>query len=77
MGTRHHVALDNQAYFVPAVGNRLAVLSPGTTVWGSSGGVGDPDHNWTYLVIAVDEADKEMCRSNRFGEHDFSTTAGP
>jgi hypothetical protein len=33
--------------------------------------VGDPDHNWTYCVIAVDASSQEIDRSNRFGEHDL------
>ncbi len=62
---------DNQGYFVPDGGNQLAVVLSGTTTWSSSTGIGDPDHNWTYLVIAVDSDDEELHRSNRFGEFDF------
>jgi hypothetical protein len=68
---------DNHAHFEPDTGNRLAILPPGTTTWSISNGVGDPDHNWTYVVVAVDSGDQEMCRSNRFGEHDFSLGPGP
>jgi hypothetical protein len=41
------------------------------TSWLTGNGIGDPDSNWTYLVIAVDEAEAELARSNRAGEHDF------
>jgi hypothetical protein len=47
------------------------VLTPDVTSWSSRSGVGDPDENWTYLVIAVDATDQEIARSDRIGEHDF------
>jgi YVTN family beta-propeller protein len=59
--------------FAPTYAYRIAVLSPGTTTWSSSNGVGDTSANWTYLVIAVDATELELARSNRFGEHDFDT----
>jgi hypothetical protein len=62
---------DNEAYFEPTIANRVAVVPAGTTTWTSANGVGDPDHNWTYLVVAVDASEQELCRSDRFGEHDF------
>jgi hypothetical protein len=69
---------DNEAYFVPGLvdpwNHRLAVLSPDTT-WASASGVSDPDHNWTYQVIAVDASEQEMCRSNRAGEWDYGLEA--
>ena len=61
------------AGFSPEYQHRLVVLSSGTTTWISPNGIGDPDHNWTYLVIAVDETETELARSNRVGEHDFDT----
>jgi hypothetical protein len=68
---------DNEAYFAPGLTSpyqhRLVVLPPATTIWPSTSGIGDPAHNWTYLVIAVDASGHELCRSNRFGEHDFGT----
>ncbi len=68
---------DNEAYFEPGLvfpyQHRLTVLPSGTTTWSSINGVGDPDHNWTYLVLAVDGAEQELCRSNRVGEHDSDT----
>jgi predicted outer membrane repeat protein len=67
--------VSNDAYFqpglVPPYEHRLAVLPPWTTTWSSSNGIGDPENNWTYLVIAVDDADLEMMHSNYCGEHDF------
>ncbi len=67
---------SNQAYFEPGMAPgyayRLAVLPPGTTTWSSSAGVGDPDANWTYLVIAVDGSGAELARSNRAGEFDVA-----
>ncbi len=73
---------DNNAYFEPGFGpgylHRQAVLSPLFRTWSSANGVGDPDHNWTYLVMAVNASEQELSRSNRFGEHDFDagTTFG-
>ncbi len=68
---------SNQAYFVPGFSpgyeHRLAVLPAATTTWSSANGVGDPTANWTYLVLAVDATEQELCRSNSFGEFDLST----
>jgi hypothetical protein len=55
----------------PTYVNRVAVVPTGTTTWSSPNGIGDPDNNWTYLVIAMDATEAELARSNRFGEHDF------
>jgi YVTN family beta-propeller protein len=57
--------------FAPGYEFRLAVLPPATTTWSSANGVGDPNANWTYLVMAVDASEQELARSNRAGEHDF------
>jgi hypothetical protein len=71
---------DNQPYFDPGFApdylHRLVVLSPDITTWCSTDGVGDPDHNWTYSVLAVDATEQELCRSNRIGEHDYTLTIG-
>ncbi len=68
---------DNLAYFEPGFApgyeHRLAELPVETTTWTSPNGVGGPDHNWTYMVLAVNSLGVELCRSNRFGEHDFRT----
>jgi hypothetical protein len=68
---------DNLAYFEPGLTSphqhRLQILSPGTTAWASANGVGDPNINWTYLVLAVDAAEQVLATSNRVGEHDFAT----
>ncbi len=72
---------DNQAYFEPEMISpyqfRLAVLPSATTTWSSSSGIGYPDTNWTYMVLAVDAGDSELWRSNRVGEHDFPTATPP
>jgi hypothetical protein len=71
----------NEAYFepgfYPSYAYRRAILAPGITTWWTPNGVGVPDSNWTYLVVAVGPNENEMARSNRFGEHDFGTTTGP
>jgi hypothetical protein len=57
----------------PTYVNRVAVVPAGMTSWSSNAGVGDPEENWTYLVIAVDNANQEIVRSTRAGEHEFQT----
>jgi hypothetical protein len=58
----------------PPFGNRLAVLPPQTMTWASSSGVGDPENNWTFQVVAVNELEEMIARSTRIGEHDFEQT---
>jgi hypothetical protein len=68
---------DNLRYFepgfYPSYQYKLDAVVPPATTWSSSSGVGDSDHNWTYLVIAVEGSEHELARSNRVGEHDFGT----
>jgi hypothetical protein len=70
---------DNKAYFTPGLTfpypHRLTVLPSGTTTWASSGGIGDPANNWTYMVLAVDASQQVLASSNRFGEHDFDVSS--
>jgi hypothetical protein len=63
----------NQPYFDPSPENLLAVLPSDAQFFDSGNGVGDPENNWTYIVLAVDDADQEIMRSNYCGEHDFAT----
>jgi hypothetical protein len=69
---------DNQAYFTPGLSfpypNRVMVLPSGTTTWSTPSGIGDPDHDFSYMVIAVDGSQLELTRSNRVGEFDFSVS---
>ncbi len=71
----------NEAYFepgfYPGYEYRRAVVAPGITTWWTPNGVGVPDSNWTYLVVAVGPNETEIARSNRFGERDFGTITGP
>ncbi len=66
---------SNQSWFTPGLGPghefRLDRVPPETSAWSSPNGIGDENANWTYLVIAVDESEQELARSNRVGEHDF------
>ena len=66
---------DGQPFFIPGMGPsyeyRLDVLDPTVATWASGNGVGDPSANWTYLVMAVDEVETELARSNRVGETDY------
>jgi len=64
-------------YFLPGINTpyefRQAVLPATTTAWGTPEGIGDPEDNWTYMLIAVDAYDRELLRTNRVGEFDFVT----
>ncbi len=66
----------NEAYFLPGFApeyaHRQAVVPSGTTTWASGSGIGNPDSNWTYLVVAPDPLEQEICRSNRVGAHDWA-----
>ncbi len=72
-------AANNQTYFIPGFTSpypyRIGVFPPGTTTWSSTNGVGNPDTNRTYLVLAVDPAERILGISNRVGEHDFQAGA--
>jgi hypothetical protein len=57
----------------PTYVNRLAIVPSGTTSWSSPNGIGDVVNNWTYLVIAMENTNTELARSDRVGEHDFDT----
>jgi len=60
-----------QPGFNPGYQHRLEILPPQSTTWSGANGIADPDDNWTYLVIAVDETESELVRSNRVGEWDL------
>jgi hypothetical protein len=47
---------DFEPGFAPGYTHRLAVLSDSTIDWASSHGIGDPQHNWTYLVVVVNSS---------------------
>jgi hypothetical protein len=70
--------MTNEPWFLPDLSpptyvNRVAVVPGGTTTWSSTNGIADPVNNWTYLVIAMENTNTELARSNRVGEHDFDT----
>lgn len=66
---------DNLSFFqpeiIPPYTYRQAAIPAGTQSWLSPQGIGDPDHNWTYLVIVVDQFQQVIYQSNRVGERDF------
>jgi hypothetical protein len=51
--------------------NRIDVIGSDQNFWGSPDGVGDPDLNMTYQVIAVDDMMQEIGRTNPAGEFDY------
>jgi len=64
----------NEPHFVAGFGpgheHRLEVIPQTTTSWIAPGSPGDPDHNWTYMILAVDGGEQELIRSIRLGEFD-------
>jgi len=54
--------------------NRIAVLSGDVHTWQTTGGIGNPDENWTFIVLAMDSGDSELERSNRVGVFDFAVS---
>ena len=68
---------ENDSYFEPGLTSpwmhRQAEVIPPATTWTSPNGVGEPYHDWTYLVVAVNPWEQELLRSNRAGEFDFSS----
>ena len=62
---------SNEPFFQPGPMNLIAAVPAGTTTWSSSAGVGDPEQNLTYRVIAVDDSQQELLRSMPAGEFDF------
>ena len=63
------------AFFNPGISPgyeyRITILPVDITTWTSSNGVGNPENNWIYLVMAVDDSETEIARSNRVGEWDW------
>lgn len=66
---------ENEPYFEPGISlpfnYRIASVRPTTTTWTSPSGIGSPQDNWTYIVMAVDAQHQELVRSGRVGEFDF------
>ncbi len=71
-----HVSVYFEPGVFPGYEYRLAVLPGGTTEWSASMGVGDPEINWIYCVLAVDTAEQVLYQSNQAGEHDFNLSMG-
>jgi hypothetical protein len=65
----------NDCFFEPRIEppyqNRLEVVTGTSTSFPA--GIGDPDTNWAYLVVAVNGLDLPLCGSNRVGAFDIQT----
>jgi len=65
----------NEPHFEPGISppyyHRVTSVRPNTTTWTSPNGIGSPQINWTYVVMAVDAQDQELARSDRVAEFDF------
>jgi hypothetical protein len=73
----HIYGAGNNYYFPPEPWTMLDEVNPGTTWWSSANGMGDPDLNYTYMVIAVNAYGEEVVRSNYCGQFDFGTGTPP
>ena len=71
---------ENDSYFEPGVEApfiyRVAISPPFLTSWSTNSGIGSADANWSYIVVAVDDSEQEIARSNRLGEFDMILSSG-
>ena len=63
--------VEGDPFFVPDIGNRLAVVQQGTQSWVATGTAAEPETQWTFQIVAMDAYGLELVRSNRFGEIDY------
>ena len=67
---------ENEPFFEPQPESpfnyRIATTS--NLSWLSIEQTGDETSNWTYLVVAVNDSDLPLCKSNRVGEFDRNIT---
>ncbi len=71
---------DSVAYFQPDMDgftNRVASLSGDSVQYSDPYGVGDPDNNAFYRIVAWNELEGELFRSGTVGEFDFLTAIPP
>ena len=65
----------NDTYFEPGLEPPLEYLldtiSGGSTVWSTTHGIGNPDQNYTFIVVGRSFYDDVTGISNRFGEHEY------
>jgi hypothetical protein len=71
MAPDHYVVYRrvDEPYFVPTPAD--AIAAPTTSEWTDTGALGDPAHNYYYVVTAVDALGAESALSNRLGAFDF------
>lgn len=62
----------DEPYFIPSPADVIA--TPATPSFTDSGVLGDPAHNYFYVVTAVDALGTESAPSNRLGAFDFGLT---
>jgi len=75
----HGVSNDPYFYLGPhsSVPTFITTVPSSQLSWDTTNGMGDPDENWNYIVMAKDETDTELAISNRVGELDFVTNISP
>ncbi|MCU0612998.1 MAG: metallophosphoesterase [Candidatus Eisenbacteria bacterium] len=61
---------------LPPYEHRVAVLGQWDTSWSSPNGVGDPDRNWSFMIVPVDATGSELARLGAWAEADFSLNIG-
>lgn len=81
MATEYWVfGVANAPHFMPDVNppypDRVGVVQAPANTWSTAEGIGDPDANWTYLVIARNPQNQSMWQSNRVSEFEFGLEGG-
>ncbi len=70
----------NAPHFRPDLGpgytNRVAIVQAPATSWSTTLGLGNPDENYTFLVVAINPQNQVMWQSNRVGEYEFGLSQG-
>lgn len=62
---------ENHAYFDPGSENLVALLSPNVFTLSWPGGINDPQSEWSFVIVAIDDLTAELARSSYAGEREF------
>jgi hypothetical protein len=62
---------EGHAYYDPGSENLMALLPPDVFTLSCIGGINDPQSEWSFVVVAVDDLVAELERSNFAGEREF------
>jgi len=62
---------ENNTYFEPRGENVIADIPQNVFSLSCAFGAGDPNAEWVFIILTVDELGVELSRSNYAGERDF------